>query len=280
MIYEDIRALNWSTLKEIAVSPAWMRHLLDHPEERGDKDSYRRGRAIHCALLEPDRFDTDYVVQPDFAQIARDRYGDLKTKAAQMYRDSLISEWTTNANPSATRISMEERDMALRSADAVRAHRPAAELLEGAKMEQAVQWFHPGTGLACKGRLDIVSDRVVDLKSTRRNTFSEVLRDAALFDYHVQVAWYHDGASLAKLIDGKTLPAAIFVHATPKSSFIDVAVIDMARTPWVLDSARATYERLINLYAGCLEADIWPGMCPGSEAWKIPEWKMEENLDD
>ena len=273
--YEDINALNFSTLKHIAVSPAYLRYVMDNPEEKGDTDAYRRGRAIHCATLEPERFERDFIVVPDFDQMARDKYGSLRTKEAQQSRDTARAEWESSANPEAEQITEENRETALRCASAVLSHPKACDLLSGARFEQAVQWIHPETGIHCKGRLDIVTDRIVDLKSTRHNTMREVARAAAQYDYHVQCAWYHDGAKTAGLIDGNKHPAMIVVHATPGSKFVDVAVLDMDLNPFTLDAGRRTYEKWINLYAGCLSANLWPGMCSGSEEWTVPQWKLE-----
>ena len=248
---------------------------MDNPEEKGDTDAYRRGRAIHCATLEPERFDRDFIVVPDFDQIARDKYGSLRTKEAQNSRNANRAEWGESANQDAEQITAEDREIALRCADAVRANGRAREMLAGARIEQAVQWTHQETGIHCKGRLDIITDRVIDLKSTRHNTMRDVMRSAAQYDYHVQVAWYHDGAKTAGFIDGNTHPAMIAVHATPGSKFVDVAVLDMDLNPFTLDAGRRTYEKWINLYAGCLSANLWPGMCSGSEEWTIPQWKLE-----
>jgi hypothetical protein len=280
--YSEIPALNWSTLKKIAISPAWLRHCIDHPEEESDKDAYRQGRATHCATLEPERFLSDYVVQPDFAQMARDKFGSLRTKESQNYRDANQAEWFENHNrPEIEIISQEEFDIALRSAAAIRKNVHAMRLLENAKCEQTIQWFDPDTGISCKGRADIVSGRIVDLKTTRRNTVREILMDASRYDYHAQVAWYHDGAVQAQLIPGDIQPAAIFVNASPNSTFVDVAVIDMELTPIeVLEAGRRQYKRLIQLYAGCQATRTWPGMAPAPVPWSIPEWKLLEGEDE
>src|SRR4030042_4181230 len=90
--YSEIKALNWTTLKKIDVSPAWLRHCIDHPDEDSDKASWRQGRATHCSTLEPERFLSDYVVTPDFAQMSRDKFGSLRTKESQNYRDANQAE--------------------------------------------------------------------------------------------------------------------------------------------------------------------------------------------
>lgn len=278
--YSAIRALNWSTLKKMSVSPAYLRHCIDHPEEELDKDAFRQGRATHCATLEPERFLDDYVVQPDFDQMARNATdGTLRTKEAKHLRDTYASDWFEKYNrPGIEIISQEEMDIALRSAKAIRSCKSAMSLLKNAKCEQVIRWHDPQTGIECKGRIDIQCGRIVDLKTTRRSTIRELLRDAAQYDYHAQVAWYHDGAVLAGLIDGNTQPAAIFVHAPKGSTFTDVAVLDMELTPMeVLEAGRRKYQKLIELYMGCQETKTWPGMATGLVPWSLPEWKLTED---
>lgn len=279
--YSQINALNWSTLKKISVSPAYLRHCIDHPDEDKDKDSFRQGLATHCATLEPERFLSDYVVQPDFAQMARDKFGSLRTKESQLYRDANQAEWfEKNNRPDVEIISQDEMDIALRSAAAIRKNPHAMSLLTDSKCEQTIRWFNSDTGLECKGRIDIQCGRIVDLKTTRRSSVHEILMDAARFDYHGQVAWYHDGAVQCGLIDGKTLPAAIFVNAMAGSTFVDVAVLDMSATPWVFDAGRRLYKGLINLYMGCKISGKWPGMAPSIVDWTAPDWKVAENEGD
>jgi hypothetical protein len=281
--YSAIPALNWSTLKKISVSPSYLRHCIDHPEEESDKDSFRQGRATHCATLEPDRFLSDYVVQPDFDQMARNATdGTLRTKEAKHLRDTYAAEWFEKHNrPEIEVISQEEMDIALRSAKAIRENKHAMRLIENALCEQVIQWFDPDTGIACKGRTDIVGGRIVDLKTTRRNTTREVLMDAARYDYHAQVAWYHDGAIQAEVITGVIQPAAIFVHAPKGSTFVDVVVLDMELTPMeVLEAGRRQYKKLIQLYAGCQATKTWPGMAPAPAPWSIPEWKLMEDEEN
>lgn len=281
--YASIEALNFSTLKKIEVSPAWLKHCVDHPEEESDKSSFRQGRATHCATLEPERFLDDYIVQPDFAQMARDMFdGTLHKKAAQLQRDTLAAEWfEKNNRPGVEVISQDEFDIALRSAKAIRSHPVAAKLLDGAQCEHVIRWYNPDTGIECKGRVDINCGRIVDLKTTRRNNVSEILMDATRFGYHAQVAWYHDGAVIAGAIPKDALPPmGIFVNASSKTSFVDVAVLDMENTPWVLDAGRLVYKNWIYMYRGCQIANKWPGMAPAMVNWTLPDWALNEDKED
>jgi hypothetical protein len=262
--YDKIDALNWSTLKIMdEASPAYAKHQYDHPEERKDKAAYVSGRAIHCATLEPDQFDNRYVVMPTFSGTG--------SKAAKR-------EWLDDLPDGVEAIKQADYDMAWRAAGAVRANSDAMALLDEAECEKIVTW-ELGR-IKCKGRLDALTDRVVDLKMTRRNTLYEVEKDAAIFNYHAQLAWYHDGVVKAELISGEKLPAAIFVHADQKSTFTDLAILDMDEVDGTFFYGRAKYQTLLKRYIGCKAANWWPGMAPKPVMWVLPEWKLRADEEE
>jgi exodeoxyribonuclease VIII len=276
--YSEIDALNWSTLKLMDGSPKRAKHLFDNPDEMVDKPAYVSGRAVHCAVLEPDEFDCRYVVEPDFAQMARNEYGNLRTKSAQNYRDELSKEWNESTQEDAERISQDDHDMAMRCAEAVRSNKHCVELMRGAIYEQVVLW--ETRGIKCKGRLDILTDRVVDLKFTRRDNLHDIDRDAAQFLYHGQVAWYHDGAVKAGMIGGDKLPAMIAVHASHKNSFVDIAILDMNLSPGTMEYGRGKYRSLLSKYIGCKRAGYWPGMAEHPIPWELPEWVLQRDMEE
>lgn len=265
-VYDAIEALNWSTLKLMDVSPAYAKHRYDHPEEDEDKPAYVSGRAIHCTILEPDKFDLTYVAKPNF--------GDGRTKKAKEAK----AAWLESLPDSVEIISIEDYDMAVRCATAIQSNEHASKYLENARVEHVIQWEQ--SGIKCKGRVDALTDRVIDLKSTRRNTLREVERDAAVFDYHAQLAWYHDGAVKAGLISGEKLPVVIFIHATPKSKFVDIAILDMEGVSGTLEYGRAKYKKLLTKYIGCNAANWWPGMAPKPRMWILPDWKLNADADE
>ena len=264
MKYDEIKALNWSTLKHIAVTPAYARHLYDHPKEQEDKPSYISGRAIHCAILEPETFQERYVVQPNF--------GDGRTTSAKQAK----AKWILEIPDGAQIISQADYEMAMRCAEKVNSDQNAQRLMKGAAFEKVVQWKI--SGIDCKGRLDILSDRVTDLKFTRHNNLHDIYRDFALFNYHGQLSWYHDGAMGAGLIDGLIPPAAIVVHASHKSTFVDSFVMNMDN--YTLEYGRSKYKTMLGRYIGCHTAKWWPGIADQPVPWVLPEWKQKADADE
>src|SRR3954468_23785885 len=58
--YAAVKAVNFSTLKEMAVSPKRYRHRLKTPRQA--TRSMDLGTAAHTAILEPNRFMLDYAL--------------------------------------------------------------------------------------------------------------------------------------------------------------------------------------------------------------------------
>lgn len=257
--YDSIEALNYSTLKLMNVTPAYAKHMQDHPEDLVDKPSYISGRAVHCAVLEPAEFEERYVVQPKFSG-----------KGSVAARKEWIDE-----HHGVEIISKEDYDMAHRCSEAVWSNGKIADMCDGASFEKTIEWEL--SGIKCKGRLDILTDRVIDLKFTRHNTLYAVERDFANYDYHAQLAWYHDGAKEAGLITGEKEPAAIAVHASQKSTFVDVAIFEMVNG--TLECGRLHYQRLLNKYIACRESGWWPGMASRPVAWVLPDWKQYQEIE-
>ena len=63
--YHATKAVSQSLLKRLGQSPAKLRWHLDHPQDEKDSPAKRVGSAVHCALLEPEKFESSVVVMPD-----------------------------------------------------------------------------------------------------------------------------------------------------------------------------------------------------------------------
>jgi len=262
--YDSIEGLNWSTLKLMENTPARARHLFDHPEENKDKAAFISGRAVHCKILEPYRFDDEYIFQPNF--------GDGRTKDAK--RDK--AEWLLSIPDGAQIISEADFRMAERCADYARNDDELQSIFTGGEYEKIVTWEIEG--VKCKGRIDFLKDRVVDLKLTRHDSVEAIMRDAEKYNYHGQVSWYHDGCVKAGLISGEVLPLLVFIHSSHGSGFVDKLVMDMVNGTY--DYGRRKYQKYLSRYLNCTESGWWPGMCPTRIFWFLSERKMNEDLDE
>lgn len=247
--YEDIEAMNWSSLKNMATSPLLYKFRTEN--QRPDSPSLALGRAVHCAVLEPELFNERFkILGSDI---------NLRTKAGKKKRDEIIESGVEfiRSNDLATvelcRLSVEK-------------HEYASSALKNTDREKPITWNDPETGILCKGRLDAVNrSRVVDLKTTR--SLSGFSRSVALYLYHGQAAWYLDGA----IESGVAAKDAKFLFVAVESvEPFDCALFVLP--DYVIEAGRSLYKRLLSMFVSCKEADIWPGMYPSPEPLDLPNW--------
>ncbi len=215
------------------------------------------GRASHTAVFEPMRFLREYALFE----------GDRRAgKAWEAFKEQ---------HPNKTILKSEEYDRCLAIAESVRNNPHAAEILDKGKAEQTITWIDPSTGLACKGRIDFISESqpcIADLKTTGDIDARRFSALAARMGYFTQCAWYRDGYRLS---GGDMLSAAII--AVEKDPPFDVAV-------YVLDedslyAGAEEYVRLITRVRECTESGKWPGRYQEKQTLQLPAWCWDEEND-
>ena len=241
--YCALPELNWSWLKEMEVSPKRCKWRADHP--RKDTPAFKLGRAIHCAVLEPKRFELDYAVKPEGLRLSS-----LEGK-----------DWKILANDREP-----VSDVVERCAKSVHEHVEAIKLLKNCRTEETIQWVDQRTGVACKARMDSVSvspSAFVDLKKCRDLAWFE--RDARKFLYHGQIAWYFDGAVAASVLPHDAKPYIIAVEDHDECDVLVYPIRDET-----LNKGRALCRRLLDLWVQCMETGLWPGRGPALTRFELP----------
>jgi hypothetical protein len=258
--YCAVKAVNWSTLKEMARSPLRYRHALQSPKR--DTPRLGLGRATHTALFEPDRFTRDYVVFN----------GDRRKKK--------IWKPFKEANAGKTILTVEEYDQACRMRDAVLGHSAARELLSEGEPERTITWTDPVTGIKCKARLDWVGPNAIpDLKTTADITARRFASIAARYKYHCQGAWYRQGELYER---GGNIESVkpFYLIAVETEEPHDVAVFQLDDD--TLYAGERECAELLSAVATCRATNVWPGQYPAIETLPMPAWIWgdEEDLDD
>jgi hypothetical protein len=255
--YNSIQALNWSTLKYMAISALECHWRMDHPAPR--KVAFILGGAIHTKTLEPDKFAERYAL----CEVKRDK----RTAAYQIWCDE---------HPGAEPLKPDEMDRVIGAAEAVLRHRVAAEILRGCRHEEPLTWTDPKTGLACKGRLDAIGPtHIVDLKMARDPSPWAFGKAAASYGYHAQLAFYHHGAAEARKISGAAPPYIIAVCGLPPH---DVAVYRLSADD--LAAGRQLCLSLMRKYQECVAANMWPGCAPDLTPLVLPAWAPGFTVDE
>ena len=252
--YDAIDAAHWSTLKLFAKSAAHYRSAIEAPPV--DKDAFRRGRAVHCATLEPQKFASEFAIWTD---------GIRRGKA-----------WDAFAAVNADKTILTEKELhEVRDvARAVLSNRLAADHLAKGNAEVSMQWEHEvikGVSLKLKGRADFISDSaIIDLKTTRDASPDGFAREVVKHGYAGQAALYADG--YAK-ITGKRLPF-VFIAVEPEAPHC----VTVFRVPEsVIAVGRAMYEGCLSQLALATHEQRWPGYAEKEVELTLPAWHMKNS---
>jgi hypothetical protein len=260
--YRAHPGLNWSLLKTIAKSPLHFRHRRDNP--RPDSPTFRVGRAVHAAILEPERFAAEWVVY------AGRRAGKAWAAFFAEHEGCEILNAT-------------EYDTVVAMASAVRSRSDLAAVLEDGRAEVSLLWHERfrGLDLVCKARADWIyhdgdSWVVLDLKTTRDVEARSFGRDAARLMYHGQLAHYAEG--LSATLGGAPVRAELLVVETETPHDCGLYRLDDV----ALQCGRARREQLLSRYAACVQSGEWPGQLPEPGYLLLPTWELDtlDELED
>lgn len=272
-----------SMLDLINKSPAHLKWRLDNPQNIETK-AMRRGSLIHKLVLEPDDFESEYVLsptdapkRPSIAQINAKKPSDATLKA--------IDYWDAFNHKAAGKIVLDAAEFqeAQDISVAVRANPVALEILENATaFEQSIFTEDFETGIKTKVRTDIgIGDRIYDLKTTKNANVRSFAASIRSYRYDVQAAFYMDQRNNAGI-------------QTNMFGFIAVDTVDKpyqctvfhSLTEEAIEQGRAEYTANLKLYAECLESNEWPGypesydlISPAGHAWDIEEYDPDESND-
>lgn len=256
MDYASIPGVNPSSLKILArKSPLHFQYAQTHP--RAETPAMRLGTAVHLAVLQPDLFATSYAVKPEGMSFV--------TKEGK--------EWRA-ANSDRPILSSEEYADICGMADAVRAHPEAARYLAAGAVEEPIVWTDPDTGVAMKGRPDLVTSTgfLVDLKTARDLTPRRFASAVLDLGYLFSMAAYKDGLAL----NGKEPRETVLVCVESSAPF-DVCVYRLDDD--ALDIGRGEYKQALETLKECRERNEWPGRLPGVATLNLPSWAYPEEDD-
>lgn len=271
--YARVDAINMSRLKEIEHSPQRFVWRSKHPLE---KKPLTLGKAAHCAVLEPERFDQDFVI---WDKLTKNGSGNIAPRSGQRWLEFQAE------NVDKTIITVEERDLAMAIQQAVRADSVAMRYLEVGDPEVSMEWdLSDSWGLPtrrCKGRADWLTRLddtryVIGLKTAtdcREYAFGAA---AARYGYALQWAWYHDGYRTITEVE----PRMKEIVVEPRAPH---AVMVYNVTQDVLLEGRDRYLELLKILGECELSGKWPGPSKGEERdVTLPTYYygQQDDLDD
>ena len=255
--YCKIDAINISTLLKLqGVTPEEGQYAMTHDID--DTTSLVKGHATHSALLEPAEFERLYCAMPDF--------GDGRTTAAKAAKAAWLE-----ANAGKVNLTSDEYAAAIGMRDKVLGRPFLKEFFAGAgQNELTLTWTDETTGLACKARVDRITQAhgyqtLIDFKTGRNLADYAIEKAQADYSYHIRMAWYLDALNLLRPSEWRT----VLVWACNEPPHV-VRATEMDDDPIV--EGRAVYRELLDLYAACRKSGNWPGFGDGVEVVNIPPW--------
>jgi hypothetical protein len=264
--YDKRGEVHWSALKLIGKSPAHYRAALLETEDN-DTDARKRGRAVHVAALEPDRYRAEYVTWTG------------KVRNGGKWDDFQAA----NAGKEILTTSMAHDCIELQRA--VRGCPAAVPYLSGGRSELTVLWSFEreamggleGYVIPCRSRIDFEAKAgaLVDLKSTRDASPGGFGREVARYGYHAQAAFYQDAYFAAT---GRRLP---YVFVAVEAAQPHVAAVYRVNQRDI-ELGRAHYVDLMDRLHVCMRDNHWPGYGEGEMELELPAWLQpddDENED-
>lgn len=260
--YDTIIATSITRLKELRRSPQHYQWNLNNPRE---SDALTLGTATHVAVLEPERFDTDFAIW------------DRRTDAGAMSpRRGQHWEAFSGVNHGKKILTADEAADAKTIAAAVRSDATAMQYLATGDPEITMEWTYGDR--PCKGRGDWLTTirgvpTMVGLKTTRDCRLFQFGSQAAKLEYGMQWAWYRDGYQMITQAVPRVIE--IVVESTAPHA-VATYVIDND----ILLQGRDNYIELLKVLSECEESGNWPGPVVGEQILTLPSWYYGEVTDD
>ena len=266
-IYRDIsnsdyhtgEGLGASHLRELLRSPLHYIRSISTPSK--ETPAMKLGTAVHCAILEPERFEIEYIKAPSI---------DKRTKDGKAI-------WSELEQSGRIVLSTDEYTKAIEMANAARSHEIASKLISGGVSEQSVYWLQKVYSLdvqeiLCKARPDYIKPLkkgyvIVDIKTTQDASISEFQRKAYYqWLYHLQAAHYLRGF---EAVTGKKVIAFMYVAIESEPPY--AISIFKAGDDYLQAGMKKTQE-LYELYATCVARNNWPSYSSEIQELRLPKW--------
>lgn len=258
--YHRWAAASNSRLTKLDRSPAHLKAYLDEPPE--DTKATAEGRAIHCAVLEPDAFPTRYVAGPE---------GDRRTTAVKDAWNDLLGQYGDGYV-----LRQDRYDACLKIRDALYMHPAIGTLIRRVSArELSIRWdaaTSAGEPVACKARIDAVTDfaggAILDLKSTRDAELRAFERAIFSYGYHRQGAFYLDAvAAVAIAVEH------YIIVAQEKEPPFAAAAYRLRED--ALEAGHAELQHLLDRYHECATTGVWPAYSDDVIDISLPPYAWE-----
>lgn len=250
-----------SGLDKIRKAPAlYYEHCLNPKGSREGlkpKKHFLVGTIAHSVVLEPEKLAAEYLIEP-VAAPKRPTAAQIKATSPSPAAIKSIDFWERFDQRAAGRkiIPREEYETAQRMREALMQHPAAAYLLEAGGVAEESIFFEEQT-TKTKGRIrpDFRSTKfnwLIDYKTAQDASPEAFKKSVTQYRYHVQGAWYTDGA----IASGLNVDGFAFIVQEKAPPYL-VAVYYLGSEEYEI--GRAEYLEDCETYQRCLQSGNWHG---------------------
>lgn len=272
--YDDLPGLRWSTLKAGLQSPLHLKHAMEQP--RRDTETLRRGRRVHVATLQPERWGEFYSAGPDLSAVRTKDGKPAANPLATTEGKALFAEWLA-ANPGVEIVGDADATAAERISAAVWAHPVAREVMECCERREVAYTAMLGD-IAAKCQVDMHGGATLgDLKTIGKMLSERALQRQILdYGYHGQLAWYRRVMQAS----GVTVDRCVLIFVESAEPH-DVAVVEISED-WLalgdelVDQALAAYREVA---AGRVCGRFQHPVALDVPAWATPDEDAADELE-
>lgn len=269
--HADTSRISNSGLKEIARSPRhyYESYLDPNRLQREKTEALIIGDAVDAAILEPEKFARDYVVEPRVNK---------RTKAGRR----AVEEYQAELGPRKTMLTRAQHKEVIRTRDAVLGNRTARLLLRDGITQHVVHWEDPMTGAACRLKFDWLRNDgiLVDLKTAVDASPEGFSRAAWKYRYYVQAPFYTDG-----LLYGESMHIEEFIFIVVEKQDLKKGQLPSPEKVGIyhvgaeeMNIGRQRYQNDLEVYQFCLENNTWPGYGVKIQPLHLPGWAYKQRM--
>ena len=259
--YYDINVLSRSSLCDLKVSPYyfWSKHIAK--ETTYDTNCMKIGRAFHCAVLEPKKFNDFFMVMPKINRRTKIGKGVYQEFIGQSFGKDIL---TNEQNELIDKLTFRLENYA-----------PAKKLIQSCE-EREKEFYYIYKGFDFKSKLDALSvghGIVIDVKTIADSKNNkQTSHDAIKFNYAEQVFLYSYAFEQAY----KKRPKFIFINVSKKAPF-EVSIYDASG---FYDYGKMSINNLLKKYEECISKwgndPIIPWHDDSINELQLPAWAEDE----
>ena len=256
--YLKERPLSFSSIKQFVKSPKHYIQYITQPREQ--TESMLLGSVVHNLILQPDTFESKYIVEPDFNKRTNQGKEDY-----QKFLDT-ISERKLQAVP--PKVFLKAKEMVTQFMDS-----PNYNYVK--QMDATETRFDKlsDTGLPICGYIDgMNADTNFEIKTVSSADYADIQRDFYNLKYHLQAAIYN-------WVNGKNIMYIVIENSFPYlSRAFTVSDNYIKEGKAIFDKAMTDFSYCLDMDTFSMGYEFYNGVEPG--VIDLPGWARKTPQDD